>query len=113
MFVVMWAETYANLKAEIASLTQQVHGLEEQIIMVQDVLTSTEKRADQSMLRADNAVDRLLVKRANVDPISPLQTSEPPSEPDPFEEDPAEVTRIVDAMRTFGPAAMSEGGANV
>ena len=112
MFVIMWAETYATMKADIARLEEKVRGLDEQIIMVQDRLTDSEKRADHAAIRADNAVDRLLVKKGDTDPITPVEQPTQ-AEPDPFEEVPEEVNRIIDAMRTHSPGAFSEGGANV
>lgn len=111
MFVIMWAETYAVLKAALATAEEKVRGLEEQIIMVQDSLTGAEKRADQAAMRADNAVDRLLVKRADAEPITPVPQGDMQPDFDPFTEDPLEVSRIVDAMKLFDPQIMAEGGA--
>ena len=112
MFVIMWAETYADMKADISRLEEKVRGLEVQVIMVQDSLTASEKRSEKADIRADNAVDRLLMKKGAVEPITPIaQTT--PMESDPFEEVPEEVNRIVEAMRTFSPGIISEGGANV
>ena len=99
----MWlrAVTYAEMKAETASLKARVEVMRE---IINDLLKGSaalEEKFAAERARADIAVDRMLGQQG-VPPITPVQAPTLEDLSSMFEEDPIEVKAIREAIKERG-----------
>ena len=104
----MWltkADYAALLKAAAVTtaLEARIRDLDKQLEETRAAVKFTEERLYREQARADNAVDALLERIGQVNPVSPdipTRTAE-----DPFTEDPEEVKRLTALIAERGPVA--------
>lgn len=101
----MWikAREYADMKSELAALKAQVESLKAEVAWATAAMSTLEDTAKEERARTDAAVDRLLAHSG----VAPVSRHEVPDRDDIlslFEEDPAEVRKIEQAIKDRGAA---------
>lgn len=99
----MWimVKTYAEMQAQIASLKSQVESLKTAIETLVKLNEKFEEAMAAERARADIAVDRMLGQQG-VPPITPVQAPSLEELSSMFEESPAEVAAIRQAIKERG-----------